>query len=426
ARSSLKSWAEVLIGLALLFMGLQALKESIPDLDWSFVSSIPMDAWWALPLFVGIGTLLTILVQSSSAAMALTIVLCNQGLIPFEMAAGIIMGENIGTTVTANLAALIANVHAKRAARAHFIFNVFGVIWMMFAYNLFLNTIDYYITSAGDASPFTEPTSVPIALSIFHATFNLTNSLLLIWFVRPIEKLVIRMVPSKGEEDEKYHLEYIGSMTATSELALMEASKELAKLGHLTRRMLAFTNELVVSKPGKKANLTFERIEKYEEITDRMEVEVADYLMKLSEGEISNRSSLRVRSMLSIVGDLERIGDIFYQMSKTLQRKMKEKIWFTPEQRNSLRDMLSILDRAFEVMLNNLDQNYEKANMEEAMALEKEINALRDRMRHEQLKSIENKNYNIHSGIIYTDLYSSCEKIGDHLIAVTQAVTGEV
>ncbi|MBN4062394.1 Na/Pi cotransporter family protein, partial [Bacteroidales bacterium AH-315-I05] len=432
SRSSFKSWAEFLIGFALLFLGLNELKNSVPDLKnnpevLAFLSGYADMGMLSLLMFVGIGTLLTVIVQSSSAAMALTLVMCNEGWVPFDIAAGMILGENIGTTITANLAALVANVHAKRAARAHLIFNIFGVVWMLFSFRWFINGIDSYMTSTHGISPMEDAEAVPIALSLFHTTFNILNVLLLVWFVKPIEKAVIKMVPSKGDVDEQFHLDYISTgMMGTPELSLLEAKKEVEKFGRIDKKMLGFVKQLLQTTEKKEANQLFIRIKKYEDITDRMEVEIADYLLKVSEQELSKNASLRVRSYLSIIADLERTGDILYQMSKNIERKLDEKTWFTPEQRNNLLDMFSLLEKAFDTMLENLNSDFDQVSIEKANLLEAEINKRRNELRKQHFMSMEKGDYNIKSGLIYTDLFSSCEKVGDQVINVTEAVCGEI
>jgi phosphate:Na+ symporter len=432
SKSVLKSWAEVMIGFALLFMGLDALKQNVPNLQENpevleFVTNLTGMGTFSLLIFIALGTALTITVQSSSAAMALTLVMCDKGWIPFEMAAGLVLGENIGTTITANLAAIVANVHAKRTARAHLIFNVFGVLWMIAAFPFFIKTIDWYMYTYHNGSPLTNFAIIPISLSIFHTSFNVLNVLLLVWFVPQIERVVTFLVKSKGDEEEGYHLEYIGAgMMGTPELSILEAKKEVAKFGLITKKMFGFVKELLFEKDQKKAKKLLERINHYEEITDRIEVEVADYLLKISEGELSEKGSLRMRSMLSIVGDLERVGDILYQMSKNFERKIKEKSWFTPDQRENLKEMFDLLDASFEIMMANLNGNYENCSLDKAREIEQRLNKLRNQLRKSHLKSMENGEYNIKSGMIYSDLFSSCEKVGDHLINVSEAVKGEI
>ena len=243
SKSSIKSWAEVLIGFALLFMGLDELKHAVPNLKENpeflgFLASYADMGVFSTLLFIGVGTILTLVVQSSSAAMALTLVMCYEGYIPFELAAAMVLGENIGTTITANLAAMVGNVHAKRAARAHLIFNVFGVVWMLFAFKIFITNIDAYMINNMGLSPLNfdieNPVAIPLGLSIFHTTFNILNMLFLVGFVPLISRIVIKMQPSKGEMDEEFHLEHIGTgLMQTGELSVLEANKEVTKFGNI-------------------------------------------------------------------------------------------------------------------------------------------------------------------------------------------------
>jgi phosphate:Na+ symporter len=430
-KSTWKSWAEVLIGFAFVFMGLDELKNSVPDLRSNpeileFLAAYTDLGFASTLLFVGIGTILTIIVQSSSAAMALTLVMCNQGWIPFHIAAAIVMGENIGTTITANLAAMVGNVHAKRAARAHLIFNLFGVVWMLVLLQPFLRGIDGYMQQTEGVSPFASAAAIPIALSVFHTSFNIMNVLLLVWFVKPIEHLVTRLVKSKGDEDEVFTLEYIGAgMMGTPELSMLEAKKELSKFGKLTRKMFEQLRALLTETDKKEFKRRIERINNYEEVTDRIEVEIIDYLQSVSEGELSDKGSTRVRSMLSIAADLENVGDVLRKMSSIFEIKASEKAWFTPEQRDNLSVMFDHVNKALLIMQSNLDRNYEDINLEEAGEEELSINKFRNKLRKKHLKSIEKGDYNIRAGMLYVDLFTNLEKLGDHIVNVSKAAKGE-
>ena len=434
-KSNLKAWAEVLIGFALLFMGLDELKHAVPDLKQnpgflSFLADYANKGYLSTIIFIGVGTILTLVVQSSSAAMALTLVMCYEGYIPFELAAAMVLGENIGTTITANLAALIANVHAKRAARAHFIFNVFGVVWMLIAFPFVIDLIDNYMTNYMGMSPLNpvdKSATVPLGLSIFHTTFNIANVVLLVGFVPFMAKIATRLVKSKGEADEEFKLDYISAGgIALPEVAILEAKKEVAKFGEVTTRMNGFLKILLNDQDKKTRNKMFNKIKKYEEITDRVEVEVASYLDKLSTQEISQESSSQIRSMLSITNDLERIGDIYYQMSKTIERKDENKIYFLPEQRENLNKMLNVIDKAFLIMNTNLNSEYGHIIIDDAQKAEIEINQLRNDLRKSYLEQAEKGEFKFQSGIMYNDLFSSCEKVGDHIINVSEAVSGEI
>ena len=432
SKSNIKSWAEVLIGFALLFMGLDALKGAVPNLgpeELNFLKSYADMGTVSLLIFIGVGTILTLVVQSSSAAMALTLVMCYEGYIPFELAAAMVLGENIGTTITANLAALVGNVHAKRAARAHFIFNIFGVIWMIFAFQFFIKSIDSYMISNMDLSPVSsvgESIAVPIGLSIFHTTFNILNVLLLVWFVPLISRTVIRMQPSKGETDEEFHLEHIGGgLMQTAELSVLEAQKEVIKFGKITSKLYNMILELRKETDSKKFNKLMERIKKYEDITDRMEVEIADYLAKAAQGEMSDSASFKVRSMISIINDMERIGDICYQMSISIERKKERKAEFTAESKKSIEGMLSEVQKALDIMNNNLNSEYSQVTLTEANNAEININNMRNKLRKSYLQKIEKGEMPIQTGMIYNNLIHSLEKVGDHIFNISEAIVGD-
>jgi phosphate:Na+ symporter len=435
-KQKLKAWASAIIGFALLFMGLGALKDSVPDLgaDSALVQffvdykNIPIISTL---LFVLLGTLVTIIVQSSSAAMALTMTLVAGGIIPFEVAAAMILGENIGTTITAEIASTIGNVHAKRSARIHSMFNIIGVTWAILLFPFILDGIEAFMIWTGgvDASPFDNPSEhANTGLAIFHTTFNLLNVLILIWFVPNLVRIAERTVKSKGAQDEEFHLDYIGSgYMSTPDLSLLEAKKEIAKFGELTSRMSQFSRTLLFEKTKKKQKKLHERISKYEEITDRVEIEVANYLNKISEGELSGDTAMRIRGMNSIVNDLERIGDIYFQISKTLERKSEEKIWFTPEQRNNLGGMFDLVDKAFGIMIENLNEHSGSVTLDKAREAEQEINEKRDELRKDYLDNLQKSDeLHLRGGLIYNDIFASLEKVGDHIINVSEGVVGKV
>ena len=435
SKSSIKSWAEVLIGFALLFMGLDELKAAVPNLKdnpefLGFLASYADMGIFSTILFIGVGTILTLVVQSSSAAMALTLVMCYEGYIPFELAAAMVLGENIGTTITANLAAMVGNVHAKRAARAHFIFNIFGVIWMLFAFQFFITNIDSYMINNMGLSPLNfdmeNPVAIPLGLSIFHTTFNILNVLFLVGFVPLISRIVIKIQPSKGEMDEEFHLEHIGTgLMQTGELSVLEANKEVAKFGDIATRLFNMIPELLKETDNSKFKKLMDRIRKYEDITDRMEVEIADYLAKASQGEMSDSASIKVRSMISIINDMERIGDICYQLSITIERKREQKAYFTPELRTSLEVMISEVQKAMVIMNKNLNSSYSQVLIADADEAELAINKMRNQLRKKYLQNIEKGEGKIQTGMIYNNLIHSLEKVGDHVFNISEAITGK-
>jgi phosphate:Na+ symporter len=430
-----KSIAEFLIGFGILFIGINFLKTYVPQIQkdpefLAFITEYTQFGFWSILLFVLFGAILTIVVQSSSAASAITLALIAQGWIDFPIAAAIFLGENIGTTVTANLAAIVGNVHAKRAARFHFLFNVIGVIWVLAVFPYLLDMIDYVITKWMGVSPFSEDVEarggvMVFAISLFHTTFNLLNVLLFIGFVPLMEKLVIKIQPSKNVTDQEFRLEYIGSgLLNTSELSILEARKEIIKYGVRTHRMFNFIPELLQEQEAEKFKELFQRTEKYEDISDRMEVEIANFLIKVSQEEMSEEGSHKVRSMLRIISNMEKIADICYQMSLSIQRKNNDKAWFTQQQRDNLKEMFNLINKGLSVMMDNLNAPEGKENIQKAVDVENSINSLRDRIRDEHFKSVEKGDYNIKSGLYYNGLYSSCEKLGDHILNINEAITG--
>ena len=434
SKANIRSWAEVFIGFALLFMGLDELKNSVPDLKQnpeflSFLANYADMGYLSTIIFIGIGTILTLVVQSSSAAMALTLVMCYEGYIPFELAAAMVLGENIGTTITANLAAMVGNVHAKRSARAHFIFNIFGVIWMIIALPFFVETIDNYMVLNMQLSPLNiigESVAIPIGLSIFHTTFNIINVLLMVGFIPLISSIVIKMQPSKGELDEEFHLEHIGTgLMSTTELSIVEANKEVVKFGERVQKLFSFMPALLEETNSKKIQDKLSRIKKYEDITDKMEVEIADYLAKASQGELSDSASIKVRSMISIINDMERIGDICYQMSIEISRKKEQNVNFLPEMKIQLDDMIGAVNDTLNIMQKNLKTNYSQVTIDKADRLEITVNTMRNKIRKNYLQRVEKGEVKIQAGMIYINLIHSLEKIGDHVFNITEAIIGE-
>jgi len=430
-KGKLRFWGEFLIGLALLFLGLQFLNESIPTLqedsetlaylssfaNWGFLSGI---------LFILFGAITTIIVQSSSAAMALTLVMSANGWIPLDVAATMVLGQNIGTTATAEIAALVGNVYAKRAARIHSLFNILGVCWMFLILPVFLNVLDnilqhtIYTTSA-----YVDVNNVPLALSAFHTIFNILNTLLFIGLIPWLVNLATRTVKSRGEEDEINRLDYLTSIVSISELSILEVQKKVAHFGQVTSRMLNFTSTMLFSINVDEPEEMMAKIEKYEEITNRMEQELTEYLIKISKEEVTPKTALKIRFLIDTCSELERIANIFQQMSKTIGRKRAEKIWFNQQQRTRLKDQLNLVTISFNVMNENLAayQVHPDAKAK-ASEIEAKINAQRDLMRQESQEKTNHQDYNVHSELIYHNLFSSLERIGDHLYNISDGVSG--
>jgi phosphate:Na+ symporter len=420
------------MGFALLFMGLGFLKASVPELDVDsalvqFFVKYKDPTVFNRIMFVFVGTLITIILQSSSTAMTLTMALVAKGILPFEIASAIILGENIGTTITATLAATVGNVFSKRAARVHMIFNVVGVFWVLLIFPYFLNFVGW-LTELFFRDPWNpaDPSMANEGLAILHSAFNVINVLLLVWFVPQLQKIAELTVKSKGAADEEFRLEFIGGNVVAADISIFEAKKETQKFGQITSRMNGFLKKMIGSKDKREFKKMLEKIQKYEEITDRYEIEIAEFLSKVSSGNMSDKNSEEVRALNSIANDLERIGDIYYQMSLNLARKQAEKIWFAPEQRDGLLAISVLVEKAFEKMKANFELSLEKVDLQGAQELEGAINEKRNELRNFHLQSMQEEDYNMRSGLIFNDLFSSYERIGDHIINVSEALAGKI
>ncbi len=432
SRDRLTSLGETLLGFALLFLGLGLLQSSIPDLGenpqmFEALQNLTDYGFGSVLIFLGIGTLLTIVLQSSSATMALTLVMCNNGWIGFEHGAAIVLGENIGTTITANLAALVGNVHAKRTALAHTLFNIFGVLWMLAAFNQVINGIEGYMVDIGLDSPFTNPTMVPFGLSIFHTAFNITNTLLLIGFIKTIVYSVEKLIPSKGKTDERHQLEYFGGgFLHMSELSVLQAKRETLRYCDLGQRMFNFIPEMIYQTDRKKFSKLLARVSKYEEITDRVEVEITTFLIKVSRKQLSTNASEQLRRMRIVCSEVEKIGDICFKMATLLDKKKEEKAYYTPKQRDALDKMFALINEAFDIMMDNVERGevFARTNINKAYVLEKRINEFRDNVSIEVIDDLEKGGAHVKSGFYYNKMISSCEKVGDSLLNINEAAAG--
>ncbi len=426
-RGRIKYWGEFLLGFAILFMGLDFLKESLPDLknntgalnwltdfsNYGFVSRV---------VFVLVGTVITIVVQSSSAAMAITLTMVAQGWLPLEIAAAMVLGENIGTTITAELAALVGNVSAKRAARIHSLFNIFGVVWMVVLLPFVLPLVKdavFFIFKSNDNA---------LRLAAFHTVFNVANVILLFGFVPYLANVAVWSVRAKpGDEDDEVRLKFLGASVRTAELSTVELQNEAAHFGGIIARMSGFTRELVNTTESKTLKRLHKKISKYEEISDRMEVEITEYITNLAGQELTQKTSMRLRSVINICNDLERIADIYFQISKSIELKNEERAYFTPTQRENINKMCDKIDHAFEIMVENLNTpSYDDVTKDAALAAEKEIDLFRNELRKQHLTGIGDPGYKVRSAMIYSNVFQSLEKVGDHIINVSESVVGEI
>lgn len=424
---------EFLIGFGILFLGLLYLKTSFSSLNLAenpdfvqfmkgFVTNGSIH-YGTILLCVLIGTLLTIILQSSSAMMAVIIVLCSQGAIPFEMALALVLGENIGTTFTANIAATIGNIQAKKSARAHLIFNVIGVIWILVIFRLIVPFINKSTILLDGSSPFVEAAAIPFALSLFHSLFNLVNTGILIWFVPQIEKLSGYLVKQKEDEEEIFKLQYIDSgFVKLGELGLGSAKKEIQVFAKRVLRMYAFIPQLINLKDRKQYRLLLERVEHYESISDQMEIEIANYLTKLSSGNLTDESTLRIRGMLRAIDNLESIADQNFQLAKMIDDKNERKVWFSPKMREDLDKMFNLVNNALQIMNENLHKDYQEVEILSALDVEEKINAYRNVLRTQHFEDLKNQVYSYETGIFYSGIYALLEKIGDFVINITEAI----
>lgn len=423
-----KSIGELIIGFALLFLGLSFMKDSVPDLqsnpqvlefigrwtDWGFGSVL---------LFVGIGTVLTIILQSSSATMALTLVMLNNGWIPFEMAAAMVLGENIGTTITANIAASVANVSARRAARAHSVFNVFGVIWVLILFKPFLLLVSKIVIAIGGANPFESGESILWAVAMVHTLFNLMNTFLLVWFTPQIVKLVTWMVKSPPEE-EVFRLRYIqGGLLSTAELSLEQAKSEIVQFAKTAKKQFSYAREAINKADTEEFEALYSKVENYEQIIDRVELEIAKYLNNIAEGQLSEESSKKLQSMYKIINELESIGDSGFDLVRIIQRKNLYNRQFDESMLKKINNMLDLLDHAFDAMINNLEIGHDRIDdIYNAQDAEERINEYRNNLKEEHLFKLENNAYAYLTGVYYIDIISECERTGDFIINISEAL----
>ena len=416
-KSNRKSVGEFIFGFSFLFMGLSYLKANAPDLNanpemLAFVQNYTDMGFFSILLFLFIGTILTMIVQASAATMAITLIMCANGWISLELGAALVLGENIGTTITANLAALTANTQAKRAALAHFVFNVFGVIWVLIIFHPFMQMVNWVVDTFFQSSD--PEVAISYKLSAFHSIFNICNVCILIWGVKLIERTVCALIHPK-EEDEEPRLRFItGGMLSTAELSILQARKEIHLFAERTHRMFGMVQDLLHTEKDDDFNKVFSRIEKYENISDNMELEIANYLNQVSEGRLSSESKLQIRAMLREVTEIESIGDSCYNLARTINRKRQTNQDFTEKQYEHIHFMMKLTDDALAQMIVVVEKpEHQSIDINKSFNIENEINNYRNQLKNQNILDVNNKEYDYQMGVYYMDIIAECEKLGD-------------
>ena len=439
-KSQRQNIGELIVGFCLLFLGLSFMKESVPDLRETpqvleFVKSWSSHGFGSVLIFLAFGTVLTLVLQSSSATMALTLIMLSMGWVPFSMACAMVLGENIGTTITANIAAAVGNTQAKRAAMSHTIFNLFGVIWALILFKPFLTLVGYIIELFGLPNPAAEGFAVSnpnsadsvaalYGLSMLHTLFNSINTLILIWFVKFIEKAVIWIIKTpKNQENEAFRLKYISAgPLATPELATEQAFNEIIHFAQISRNGLAYAKSAITENNADKFEELRSKLVKYEEISDRIEYEIAAFLNAVSAGDISEETSKRIKAMYKIIGEMESLGDSGEAISRILSRRNIHNKTFDFDTIKKLENMVAEVDNAYEAMITNLDAAHKGSLVEisNAYNAEDRINSLRNLLRDTEIEEIEENKKNYQTSVYYMDIVNELEKMGDFIINISQ------
>ena len=432
-KNSVKSFGEFVFGFSFMFLGLTTLRENAVAMDLShnqtiidFFASTGGYGIWSTLLFLLLGGILTMCVQSSAAIMAITLILCSSGVLPIYQGIALVMGENIGTTVTSNLAALSASTQARRAALAHMLFNIFGVVWVLILFHPFVNMVCHFVGFDPNFVPQTQEEiaqagiRVTYALSGFHTAFNLCNVLLLIWFIKPMETLICKIIKEK-EDGEDFRIKFIsGGLMSTAELSLFEARKEINVFAERTLKMFRFLPDLLKMKNEEDFVKLFARIEKYEGISDRFEIEIGEYLNKVSGGRLSIESKTMLQCMQKEISEIESIGDACYNMARAINRKFHLEEDFTEEQYSRIENMMKLCDQALVQMVDVIeDKPHTKAS--NTMTLEFEINDYRKMLKDLNIEDINAQRYSYQIGVHYMDVVNDCEKLGDYVVNVVEA-----
>jgi phosphate:Na+ symporter len=433
-----KSIGDFLFGIAFMFLGLGILRQTGLDMDLAhdkpvldFFASFNPDSFITTIVFLIIGSVLTMCVQSSAAIMAITMVMCSSGVLPIYQGIALVMGENIGTTVTSNIAALTANTQARRAAFGHMFFNVFGVVWVLCIFHPFVNMVCGFVGFDVNMAPTNVHYAANVAklsfvLAAFHTTFNVSNTCVLIWFIPQIEKIVCRVIkPRKVDEVEDFRLRFIsGGLMQTPELSVLEAQKEITSFAERIHRMFGMVRELITEKDESKFVKIFTRIEKYESISDNMEIEIAKYLDNVSDAHLSDETKAKIRAMLREISEIESIGDSCYNIARTINRKINGKEDFTEQQMEHLNQMLELTDDSLAQMYIMLSGRKENLDANRSFNIENEINNYRNQLKSQNINDVNDHKYTYAIGTMYMDVISECEKLGDYVVNVVEARMG--
>ena len=424
---------DFLFGVAFMFFAISTLGATGKEMDLShnqsvidFFSSFDKDSYLTIFAFLGIGTILTFCMQSSAALMAITMVLCSSGVLPIYMGIALVLGENIGTTITSNIAAMGANTQARRAALAHLSFNVFGVIWVLCCFYPFINMVCGFVGVDPNADHINAG-RLSVVLAAFHTTFNVCNTAVLIWFIPQMQKFVCAVIkPNMSKDEDDFRLRYIGGSTlmATPELSVLEARKEIQSFAERIHRMFTMVRELLGVKNDNEFNKLFTRIEKYEGISDNMEIEIAKYLDKVSDAHLSDETKAKIRAMLREISEIESIGDSCYNIARSLSRKIRGKEDFTEMQYEHLHQMFELTDDSLTQMNVMLSSRRNDLDVNRSFNIENEINNYRRQLKSQNINDVNNHEYTYAIGTTYMDIVNECEKLGDYVINVVEARMG--
>lgn len=429
-----KSVGDFIFGVSFLLLGLGTLKATGTDMHLENIPAVSAffqsfdDNYLSYLIFLVIGGILTVCVQSSAAVMAITMTLCSTGVLPIYLGIALVMGENIGTTVTSNVAAMTANIQARRAAFAHMFFNIFGVVWILFIFRFFIDQVCGIVGYPTEGATAADAVKLPFVLATFHTTFNVLNTAILIWFIPQIEKLVCHVITKSketGDEEDNYRLSFISSgLMMTPELSVLEAEKEIRLYAERTQKMFGLVTDLVSEKDETEFVKKFTRIEKYESITDNIELEIAEYLNAVSAEHLSDSTKAKVRAMLREISEIESIGDSCYNIARSLNRRMKGKEEFTADQYEHINQMMMLTDNSLTEMNKMLVRYRENLDINNVINIEAEINNYRAQLRSQNILDIDTQKYTYAVGTIYMDIINECEKLGDFVVNVSEARMG--